>query len=140
MTEAFIDTSFWIAYLDRSDRYHPIAAPAFSSLNSSYLLVTTNFVVHETLTYLNCSLKAHAQAKAFLNTIRLAVREGFLVVVRIDDDREERALDLFIRYSDKDFSVVDCVSFVVMQDRGVEVALGFDDHFKQMGFQLVPSL
>ena len=103
-------------------------------------MVTTNFVVNETLTYLNCSLKAHTQAVTCLESLRSAVRDGFLIIVRIDDDREERALDLFVRYNDKYFSVVDCTSFSVMQDRTIGLAMGFDSDFEQMGFQLLPHV
>ncbi len=140
MTEAFVDTSFWIAYLDRSDHYHSAAAATLTSLRPSHSLVTTNFVVNETLTYLNCSLKAHTQAVTCLESLRSAVRDGFLIIVRIDDNREERALDLFVRYNDKYFSVVDCTSFIVMQDRTIGLAMGFDSDFEQMGFQLLPHV
>ena len=42
------------------------------------------------------------------------------------------------QYADKSFSLADCVSFVVMRQRGVERALAFDRHFIQAGFQKLP--
>ena len=43
-------------------------------------------------------------------------------------------------YNDKYFSVVDCTSFIVMQDRTIGLAMGFDSDFEQMGFQLLPHV
>lgn len=74
----------------------------------------------------------------FLETIRRAIDEECLMVLRIDVDREERAMELFTHYSDKNFSVVDCTSFVIMQDRRLQHVLRVDDHFTQMGFILGP--
>ncbi len=42
------------------------------------------------------------------------------------------------QYADKSFSLADCVSFVVMRQRGMERALAFDRHFIQAGFQKLP--
>lgn len=42
--------------------------------------------------------------------------------------------DLFQRRSDKTWSLVDCASFVVMQERGTMEALTTDIHFEQAGF------
>jgi len=50
-----------------------------------------------------------------------------------------RAWDVFVKYSDKDFSFTDCTSFVVMRELGITDAFAFDDHFAQMGFTLRPS-
>ncbi len=35
---------------------------------------------------------------------------------------------------DKDWSLVDCLSFEVMKSRGITYALAFDHHFEQAGF------
>ena len=42
------------------------------------------------------------------------------------------------QYADKSFSLADCVSFIVMRQRGIERALAFDRHFIQAGFQKLP--
>ncbi len=47
---------------------------------------------------------------------------------------EEKALDIFEGYDDKDFSFTDCVSFVVMWEMGMNQAFTFDQHFDQVGF------
>jgi predicted nucleic acid-binding protein len=45
-----------------------------------------------------------------------------------------RGLQLFEARPDKEWGLVDCVSFVVMQDRGITDALTSDEHFEQAGF------
>jgi predicted nucleic acid-binding protein len=43
------------------------------------------------------------------------------------------------KYQDKRYSLTDCISFVVMQQRGIQTALAFDQHFTQAGFQREPN-
>jgi len=45
-----------------------------------------------------------------------------------------RGIDLYSRRPDKDWSLTDCISFVVMADRGISEALTGDHHFEQAGF------
>jgi len=41
---------------------------------------------------------------------------------------------MFKNYRDKEWSLVDCASFLVMRDEDIELALTADHHFEQMGF------
>jgi uncharacterized protein len=67
------------------------------------------------------------------------IRSSSIVrVISVSSEVEEKALDLFERYDDKDFSLTDCVSFVVMKDLGIRDAFTFDEHFVQAGFSRVP--
>jgi predicted nucleic acid-binding protein len=43
-------------------------------------------------------------------------------------------LQLYRSRHDKEWSLTDCVSFVVMQDEGISDALTGDKHFEQAGF------
>jgi len=56
-------------------------------------------------------------------------------VVHIDPDLDAEAWALFRRYTDKQWSLVDCASFVVMRQRGITDALTTDRHFEQAGFR-----
>lgn len=48
------------------------------------------------------------------------------------------ALELFGRYSDKEWSFTDCVSFTTMRRLNVTKAFTFDKHFRQAGFEMLP--
>jgi predicted nucleic acid-binding protein len=56
-------------------------------------------------------------------------------VVPVSRALYERAFALYRGRNDKDWGMTDCVSFVVMEDRGIRQALTADDHFRQAGYQ-----
>jgi len=55
-------------------------------------------------------------------------------IVPLDQSVFDRAMHLYARRPDKDWSLTDCTSFIVMQDRGITDALTADHHFEQAGF------
>jgi predicted nucleic acid-binding protein len=56
-------------------------------------------------------------------------------VVVVDSELFQRALTLFGQRNDKDWGLTDCISFVLMQERGLTEALTTDSHFSQAGFR-----
>ncbi len=128
MVETFIDTSFVIAVVNRKDQYHG-EAMKLSDIYEGQPLVTTEAVLLE----IGNGLAKHFKAEA------VAVIEDFLesaeaTVVRMDANLFERGFDLYKRYTDKEWGLIDCVSFVVMQERGITNALTTDDDYRQAGF------
>ncbi len=49
----------------------------------------------------------------------------------------QQAFELYQTYHDKEWGLIDCVSFVVMKNRGIRQALTFDRHFAQAGFHVL---
>ena len=49
----------------------------------------------------------------------------------------EQGMDLYARRPDKEWSLTDCISFVVMSQNGLEEALTGDHHFEQAGFRIL---
>lgn len=134
MKEAVIvDTGYWIALFDSRDTNHAVAKSNSKTLLQNYRLYLTDFIIFETITYLNCSIERHDLALRFLEK----VKEPMLTIAPVDEDVKKEALELFKKYSDKSLSVTDCASFVIMKEKGVQQYAGFDDHFKQMGYTCV---
>ena len=51
----------------------------------------------------------------------------------------EDAWRLFARQRDKDYDLIDCLSFATMESLGIRDVFGFDRHFTQHGFHLLPA-
>jgi predicted nucleic acid-binding protein len=62
------------------------------------------------------------------------LRRRFLVIVPPDTELFESGLELYEKRPDKDWSLTDCISFVVMKREGIVDALTGDHHFEQGGF------
>jgi hypothetical protein len=135
MKGLFVDTAGWMACADRADPQHARASDARdAALERGELLVTTDYVVDETLTLIRKRLGL-AAAEAWWRQVEGSSR---LRWESIDWARAEKARGLFFRYRDKDYSFTDCTSFVVMQELRLKQALTTDDHFRQMGFRILP--
>ena len=94
----------------------------------------SNFIIYETITFINCFLKNHQLAVDFLDRIKKAEKLDQIYVLRVTDGIQEEALMLFRKIKDKDLSFTDCTSFTLMGREGIAKALTFDGHFEQMGF------
>ncbi len=56
-------------------------------------------------------------------------------VLRVQEVDERRARGEIFRYEDKSFSLVDCLSFAVMERLQIPYAFAFDRHFAQYGIE-----
>jgi len=126
----FIDTGFWIALFDKRDRNHLSAKNSLEFFIKNYRLYLSDFILFETITYLNCSVKRHDLAVRFIKKMQ----KPTLKMLVVDETVKTKALNLFEKYSDKDLSMTDCTSFVLMNQLDISNYAGFDDHFLQMGF------
>ena len=55
-------------------------------------------------------------------------------IVWVDEDLHTKAVELLTKRKDKDYSLCDAVSFVLMKQRKITDALTTDKHFEQEGF------
>ena len=135
MRAVFVDTAGWMACADSADAAHAEAREARDgALEAGKVLVTTDYVVDETLTLIRLRLGI-AAAEAWWGQIDGSSR------VRhepIDALRAEKARAVFFRHRDKRYSFTDCTSFVVMKELKLKEALTTDRHFRQMGFKALP--
>lgn len=131
----FVDTSAWFALGDQKDQHHREAAMFLGSMKDKpVLLITTDYVVDETLTLLRFKV-SHKAALAFLRTF---ARESQVVRHQVSQDHLRRAEEIFAKYRDKLWSFTDCVSFAYMEEKGLEDAFAFDTNFSQFGVRVQP--
>jgi predicted nucleic acid-binding protein len=128
----FVDTGAWYALQDADDRCHTAALRFFENRPH---MVTSNYVIDETIT-LTLSRLGHRSA----SNIGEKLWSGELArIVRVSEEDERAAWELFKRFTDKTFSFTDCTSFIVMERLGLQQAFTFDDHFVQTGqFSRIP--
>ncbi len=130
-----MDTAGWMACADAGDPDHETACAARDDcLEREGLLITSDYIIDETLTLLRLRLGLAAAEKWWhgIAGSRRVVRE------LVDEERAERARHIFFRYRDKDFSFTDCTSFALMRELQIREALTTDKHFRQAGFQMLP--
>lgn len=124
----FVDTSFFFALFENSGEDHDRAVEVFREFQGRHLpelLITTDITVMETVT-LARRRSSHREA-AFIGE-RL-YSEKIARIYRTTFEEQCAAFDYFRRYADKDYSTVDCLSFVVMDKLGITEALALDSDF-----------
>ena len=127
-----VDTSAFYALMDRSDNHHETAARLWVSLlKENYTIITTNYVVLETLALLQGRLGFDA-ANIWCSDIL-----GVVDVQWTDESTHSRAFELWLSLGRRKLSLVDCVSFVTLRRHNLEIVFGFDKHFSEQGFQLL---
>lgn len=135
MRPMFVDTAAWVSAADSADMSGPLVRRNRDQwLSEGGILITTDYVVDETLTTIRFRLGLDA-AEAWWRQIEGSTR---LRIEPVGEARRMRARSLFFGYRDKDFSFTDCCSFVVMRELRIRRVLTLDHHFRQMGFEVVP--
>ncbi len=135
MTKKFLDTSYLLALELAKDQNHLVAKQYWESIiHSPPSFVTTSYVFDEIVTYFN-SRGYHTKAVQAGNNLLHSPSTQF---VHIDESLFYEGWKYFQQHQDKGYSLTDCISFIVMQKIGIDIALTFDNHFFQAGFQKEP--
>jgi uncharacterized protein len=135
MTAVFLDTGYVLALELFNDQNHRAAVKHWRSLRKRLPpLVTTSYVFDEVVTYFN-SRGYHAKAVEVGNRLLTSPSVQF---VQVDERLFKEGWQYFQLHKDKDYSLTDCISFVVMKMLRIETAFAFDQHFVQAGFQKLP--
>ncbi len=131
MSRIFIDTGFVIALINTNDFYHAKALQLAERF-SAYPAVTTDAVLFEIGNALSRTAKQQA-----VDIINYFKESHEISIIFVDSLLFDKGLTQFARYKDKTWGLVDCISFVVMQEQGITEALTFDKHFSQAGFTML---
>jgi uncharacterized protein len=129
MKTVFADTFYFLALLNPSDQAHGKAV-AFTSGNT-VRMVTTEWVLTELADGLARSRRGRAE---FLSTLADLQADADVAIVPCDQALMAEGVQLYAQRPDKEWSLTDCISFVVMIKKGITEALTGDHHFEQAGF------
>jgi len=130
--DVFLDAAYAIALAAPSDQLHARALALAEQLEADRTrLVTTQAVLLE----IGNALSKRRYRAAAVDLLSSLEADPAVEVVALTPELYAEAFDLYRDRSDKEWGLIDCLSFVVMTARGISEALTADEHFEQAGFR-----
>jgi uncharacterized protein len=124
-----LDTSGLLCYLHRDEPHHQEAVQFMEG--ASTRLLTHSYVLAELVALALVRRFPRAEVLAFVMEL-LETRD--ISTVWVDERLHRKATQLLLERPDKNYSLCDAVSFVLMRERGIAEALTTDRHFEQERF------
>jgi predicted nucleic acid-binding protein len=128
MRTVFADTFYFLALWNPHDKGHAKALAFTDGYREAML--TTDWVVTE----LADALARPPNRAKFLRLFRILQTQKELTIIPASRTMLDQGLELYEIRPDKEWSLTDCISFVVMKAEGITEALTGDHHFEQAGF------
>jgi predicted nucleic acid-binding protein len=130
----FIDTSAFLAVLNADDQYHSSARLAWDELLSSdSTLFSSNYVLLETIAILQHRFGIEA-VRLFESDIR-----PILEIAWLDEVLHKQGMSALLVANRRNLSLVDCTSFEIIRQAGLDEVFTFDPHFREQGFNAIPQ-
>jgi predicted nucleic acid-binding protein len=124
----FADSFYFIALFNERDRAHVRATELERTMRRP--LVTTAWI----LTELADACAGTSNRTMVAEFIDDAIKFPTFIIIPFSGELFRRGLGLYLRRPDKEWSLTDCISFVVMEAEEIGDALTGDKHFEQAGF------
>ena len=132
INKVFLDTAYAIALSVEADAHHERAAELAEQLEVRHTrLITTRAVLLE----IGNALSRERYRQAAVQLLDALEQDPQVDRVPLTEELYQQALQLYRSRPDKEWGMIDCVSFVVMKQQGLADALTTDEHFEQAGFQ-----
>jgi len=133
-----LDASLLVAYYNADDVNHTDARKLIRDMEGrkvSFLI--SDYVFDEILTVL---LVRAGKEKAIevCNKLLKDIETGNIRLMHVDEEAFRKAIEVFIQFADKKWSLTDCTSYILMKSTGVTKCASFDEHFRQFGFEVLP--
>jgi uncharacterized protein len=133
LSNLFVDTSGWASLFIKTQPYHSKAEQYFrSAVQQQKGVLTTNYVITELVALLGSPLRI--PRPRIFEVVDAIKTVPYVQIIHIDEATDTTAWELCKGRLDKDWSLVDCTSFVLMQQLSIQEALTTDQHFEQAGF------
>jgi len=111
----FVDTSFWVAISNSRDKYNTIAKTWLANLKKEKVkTITTTAVLLE----VGNSLAYLKYRKAAVDLPNYIEEDPMIEIILLTEELYPKGKELYINRPDKEWGLTDCVSFVVMEQRG----------------------
>lgn len=132
----FVDTSFFVALLDKDDDFHERAQEMFVDImNGNYGKVhTSDYVLDESVTVVRRHTKDHEMAVRVGKMISNSV---MINMVQTTSGEVVDALKEYEKNEDKDLSFTDWILVKQIERRGMSGILSFDKHFDEVGVKRI---
>src|SRR6266496_3077985 len=112
----FVDTSGYFAVANRRDSHHAAGTAMLNQLVAERRpFFTTNFILAETHALLLTKVNREVAARVLFEIDNSQIT----TIVRVNASDEARAREIIRQYQDKNFSLTDATSFVVMERLGI---------------------
>jgi uncharacterized protein len=133
LNSLFIDTSGWASFFTQSDPHYSQAVQHLDTARQqNTAMITSNYILAELVALLHSPLRqSRTRIFEIINTIKIT---PYIQIFHITEETDRSAWELCQSRHDKPWSLVDCSSFVIMQQCGIQTALTTDRHFEQAGF------
>jgi predicted nucleic acid-binding protein len=128
-----LDTSGLLCLFDRRDFRH---ADARTFYDYAPVRLTNSYVLAE---FVALARARGAPRSAALDFVAALQDDTEVEVVWVDEVLHRESLELLRARPDKDWSLCDAVSILLMQQRGIADALTTDHHFEQASFRRLLS-
>jgi predicted nucleic acid-binding protein len=146
-----LDASAFMAIFDPQDQYHEQAISFRDNfiLRYDFRLFTTNLVHSEVMSHLTHLPEEDLRQIDGLIRKPQATSPFKIEQLHVDLTTVERAVEVYFRYLEQDFSITDCTCFILMQENRIDAAFTFDDDYKiytyrqgarKMGFWKLPEM
>ena len=134
MNKVFLDTSYAVALSAHTDENHKHAVELAEELEASgTYFVTTRAILFE----IGNALAKVRYREAAVRLLSALENDSKVEIISASDDLYRRALEMYRDRADKEWGLIDCMSFVVMSDQELTDALTADKHFLQAGFRVL---
>jgi len=134
MKAIFIDTAAWLALINKTDALHEKAKKIRNRLlKESVQLLVTDYILVEIANTLS-RIPFRTSAIQLINFIQASSN---IQLVEINREIYGEAWEMYRSRLDKEWSLTDCTSFVIMNRVGIKDAFTSDHHFEQAGFNIL---
>lgn len=130
MKVVFADTGYWVALLNPKDRLNAKAREVSTKLGQTRVL-TTEMVLDEML----AALSRLPERDFAIRGVETICGNPNVEVVPQTSVQFREAFALYKKMTDKEWSLTDCASIILMNARRISEALAHDHHFEQAGFK-----